>query len=247
MHQLLPPAQAAADVDPLTSYLAAERPAPPDRPWVLMSMVASVDGATAVEGRSGALGGEVDREVFRAVRAVADVILVGAGTLRAERYGPVRLADEARSARVAAGRHPHPARLAVVTRSAELDPAGPAFAAEPAPVVFTTTTATGRLDELGRACEVRRCGEPDVDLRAALGTLRADGASVVVCEGGPRLNAAMVDAGLVDEVCLTMAPALVAGPSSRIVAGGRESALALELVSLLGAEGVLCGRWLVRR
>ena len=247
MHQLLPPVPAAADADPLTSYLAAERPAPPDRPWVVMSMVASVDGATAVDGRSGALGGEVDREVFRAVRGVADVILVGAGTLRAERYGPVQLSAEARSARVAAGRDPRPARLAVVTRSADLDPASSAFGAEPAPVVFTTTTATGRLEDLERVAEVRRCGAPDVDLRLALGTLRAGGASVAVCEGGPRLNAAMVDAGLVDEVCLTMAPALVAGPSSRIVAGGVETALDLELVSLLGADGVLCGRWLVRR
>ena len=247
MRQLLPPPQAAGEVAPLTSYLAADRPAPPDRPWVVMSMVASVDGATAVDGRSGTLGGEADREVFRAVRALADVILVGAGTLRAERYGPVLLADDARSARVAAGRDPRPARLAVVTRSADLDPADAVFGAEPPPVVFTTTTATGRLDERGGACEVRRCGGADVDLRAALATLAADGASVVVCEGGPRLNAAMVAAGLVDEVCLSVAPALVAGPSSRIVAGGRQTDLDLELVSLLDADGVLFGRWLVRR
>jgi len=98
VRQLLP---TPGDVDPVAAYLAAARPAPADRPWVAMSMVSSLDGATAVGGRSGPLGGEPDREVFRAVRAIADVVLVAAGTLRVEGYGPVRLSDAARSARVA--------------------------------------------------------------------------------------------------------------------------------------------------
>lgn len=247
MRQLHP---TSGDVDPLVAYLDAARPAPVGRPWVMASMVSSLDGATAVAGRSGSLGGAPDREVFRAVRAVADVVLVAAGTVRAESYGPIRLSDEAVAARVAVGRTPGPPRLAVVSASLDLDLAraadGPVR-----PLVLTTEDAdTGRRAVLEAVAEVRAHGTGQVDLATALAGLRADGAGIVVCEGGPSLNAALVEADVVDEWCVTLAPALVGGDSARLVAGAPQfgaTGQALELVSLLEAEGALLGRWLRRR
>lgn len=246
MRQLLPE---PGDVDPLVAYLAAERPAPAGRPWVAMNMVTSLDGATAVAGRSGALGGEPDRQVFRAVRAIADVVLVAAGTVRAEGYGPVRLSEEARRARSTAGRSTEPPRLAVVTASLDVD-LGRAAEGPVRPLVLTTEDADpARRAALSEVAEVRSHGTGRVDLGAALAGLAADGAGIVVCEGGPSLNAALVEADLVDEWCVTLAPAIVGGDSRRAVHGAPDvgTSQPLELVSLLEADGVLLGRWLRRR
>ncbi len=244
MRQLLP---TPADVDPVTTYLGADRPAPAERPWVAVGMIQSLDGATAVGGRSGALGGPADKAVFRAVRAIADVVLVAAGTARAENYGPVRLADHVREARIAAGRGDRPPRLAVVTASLDLDPASRLFADGPAgvrPLVLTTTDADpDRRTGLEDVAEVRAVGQGRVDLASALAGLRADGAGVVVCEGGPSLNGALVDAGLVDEWCVSIAPVVAGGDSRRIVHGARPDAADVELVSLLEGDGLLFGRW----
>lgn len=245
MRQVLPH---AAEVDPLEAYLAAPRPSPPGRPWVVVGMVSSLDGATAVAGRSGSLGGWADREVFRAVRAIADVILVAAGTVRAEGYTPVRLSDAARAARVAAGRSPEPPRLAVVTTSLELDAVRLAGDG-PRPLVLTTEDADPqRRARLEAHAEVRALGRGTVDLAAAMASLRDDGAGVVVCEGGPTLNAGLVEADLVDEWCITLAPAVVGGPSHRVVHGAHDVANRdeLALAQLLEADGVLFGRWLRR-
>lgn len=247
MRQLLP---LPGDVDPVAAYLAAPRPAPAGRPWVTVGMVSSLDGATAVGGRSGALGGEPDRTVFRAVRAIADVVLVGAGTVRAEGYGPVRLSEATLAARVEAGRSADPPRLAIVSASLDLDlrraADGPVR-----PLVLTTEDAPERRRAaLAELAEVRAYGYGRVDLAAALGDVGADGARVVVCEGGPALNAALAEADLVDEWCLTLAPAVVGGDSRRVVDGAPELGGAgqrLELVSLLEEDGVLLGRWLRRR
>lgn len=242
MRQLLP---TVAEVDPLASYLAADRPPPAGRPWVVVGMVASADGATAVGGRSGVLGGEADREVFRAVRAVADVVLVAAGTARTEGYGPVRLSDDARAARVAAGRSPDAPRLAVVSRSLELGAVAERFPDhEQRPLVLTTTDADDeRVRALSAVAEVRRFGESSCDLAAALASLHRDGAAVVVSEGGPQLIGGLVGAGVVDELCITIAPMLVGGASDRVAVGAPEVAAELELVSLLTDDGVLCARW----
>lgn len=245
MRQVLPH---PVEVDPLEAYLAAPRPAPPGRPWVVVGMVTSLDGATAVGGRSGPLGGPADREVFRAVRAVADVILVAAGTARAEEYGPVRLSDAARRARADAGRSAAPPRLAVVSASLDLD-VGRLAGDGPRPLVFTTEEADpGRRTEIEHHAEVRPSGRDRVDLGAVLASLHDDGAGIVVCEGGPTLNAGLVEADLVDEWCVTVAPAVVGGASHRVVHGADDVADHgdLELAQLLEADGVLFGRWIRR-
>ena len=247
MRQLLP---VPGDVDPIAAYLAAPRPAPAARPWVAMSMVTSLDGATAVGGRSGPLGGEPDRAVFRAVRAIADVVLVAAGTARTERYGPVRLSEAAAAARDDAGRPPGPPRLVVVSGSLDLD-LSRAAEGPVRPLVLTTEDADpSRRAALEELAEVRAYGHGSVALAAALADLRADGVGVVVCEGGPSLNASLVEADLVDEWCLTVAPNVVGGDSRRVVHGAPElgdAARPLDLVSLLEEDGVLLGRWIVRR
>ncbi len=116
MRELYP--VAVEDVDPFERYRSDERArAAGDRPWVLVNMIATVDGATSVEGRSGGLGGPADKVVFGAIRAVADAILVGAGTVRAEQYGPPR---------APVGRD-RPPRLAIVTRSLDIDPSSRVF------------------------------------------------------------------------------------------------------------------------
>lgn len=247
VRQLLP---APDDVDPVTAYLAADRPAPPDRPWVAVGMIESLDGATALDGRSGGLGGPADKAVFRAVRAVADVILVAAGTARAETYGPVRLPAEVQDARAAAGRGHRPPRLAVVSASLDLDPASRLFVTDhPAlrPLVLTTTDADpAKRTRLEAVAEVRAAGHGRVDLAEALAGLRADGADVVVCEGGPSLNGALVEADLVDEWCVSIAPVVAGGSSRRIVHGAPAGPADVALESLLEADGLLFGRW-VRR
>lgn len=182
VRQLLP---TPGDVDPVRSYLAQERPSRPDRPWVTIGMIAALDGATALAGRSGDLGGPADKAVFRAVRAVADVILVGAGTVRAEAYRPPRISPSVRDARIAAGRGSDPPRLAIVSARLDLDPSAPVFASG-RPLVFTTAAATERSRHLlSEVADVHVAGEEAVSIAQLLSTLKSMGTGVVVCEGGP--------------------------------------------------------------
>ncbi|HEV2368778.1 MAG TPA: dihydrofolate reductase family protein, partial [Acidimicrobiales bacterium] len=118
-----------------------------DRPFVRANMISSIDGSITVGGRSGRLGGPADRNLFMLLRSLADVVLVGAGTARAERYGPARLSADHRARRVERGQAPVPV-LAVVTASGQLDWASPFFTeAEVRPIVFTASGG----DERNRA------------------------------------------------------------------------------------------------
>jgi riboflavin biosynthesis pyrimidine reductase len=218
VRRLLP--EPADGVDPLDVY--ADLPPAVDRPAVRLNMIASLDGATAVDGTSGGLGGPADRRVYLALRALADVVVVGAGTVRAEGYGPPSLPDELLAARARAGRD-RPLRVAVVSGGLDLDWGAGLFArAQPGarPIVLTTSDAPA--DGLARAREVADvvvAGRGRVDLAQALAALGDDGARSVLAEGGPGLNGALAGAGLLDEVCLTVSPRLVAGDSRRILAG----------------------------
>ena len=158
MRQLLP--CPANEVDPFDVYLAADRTTPGGRPWVMVNMIASADGAVTVDGVSGGLGSPADRAVFRAVRACADWILVGASTVRAERYGLPRPSAAARDARRAAGRSEQPG-LAVVSASLDLDPDLPMLAdrrpGEARPLILTAPDAPAdRAERLAETAEVVR-------------------------------------------------------------------------------------------
>ncbi len=172
-----------AEVDDVAALVATEaRPAPPDRPWVLVNMIASLDGAITIDDRSGGLGGPADKVMFSALRGVSDVILVGAGTVRAEGYGPARPSDATRAARRARGQGDVP-RIAIVTRSLDLDTATTLFTeSDLPPIVITCGSAdAARRAALAEVAELIVVGEEAVDLPAALTTLRA---------GGPRSSPA---------------------------------------------------------
>jgi riboflavin biosynthesis pyrimidine reductase len=218
-----------ASVDPVEIY--GDLPAAEGRPAVRLNMVASADGATAVDGRSGALGGAADRRLFLLLRTLADVVLVGAGTVRAEGYGPPR--------------SPGPA-IAVVTRSLDLDWDSRLFGAgEVRPIVVTVADAPAeRRAQAERQADVIVAGEGDVDLRRALDALAGRGARHVLCEGGPTLNGDLAADGLVDELCLTISPALASGETKRILAGPALPALVhLELRSACEEDGFLFLRY----
>jgi riboflavin-specific deaminase-like protein len=238
------------DVDDVDALVAAEvRPVPADRPWLLVNMVASLDGAISVDGRSGGLGRPADKVVFSALRAVADVVVAGAGTVRAEGYGPARPTEAQRAARRARGQAEVPA-VAVVTRSLELDLATPLFTAAVVPTIVVTCDAAP--PERRRAAEavadVVVAGHDDVDLAAALSELGARGASVVTCEGGPHLNGDLLAADLVDEWDLTIAPLLVGGQEGRSALGPAPvGPRGFHLDRLLEGDGLLLGRWVRER
>ena len=237
------------DVDDVGALVASEaRPAPGDRPWVLVNMVASLDGAITIDERSGGLGGPADREVFFALRHVADVILVGAGTARAEDYGPPRASEAVRAERRGRGQAEVP-RLALVTRSLDLDPAARLFSdPDRRPLVFTFEGApTERVSALADVADVVRLGETAVDLPGVLRHLRTEGAEVVTCEGGPSLNGELIAHDLVDEWDQTVAPLLVAGDAGRGSRGPLADPRRFELARLLEADGDLLGRWVRSR
>ncbi|MGK2947480.1 MAG: pyrimidine reductase family protein [Acidimicrobiales bacterium] len=243
MHSLWPE---PGEVDDVAARVAAEpRPVPADRPWVLVNMITSLDGAIAIDGRSGGLGQPADKAVFSALRAVADVVLVGAGTARAEGYGPARPTAATREARRARGQAEVP-RIAVVTASVDLDLGSPLFADAELPTVVITHRGAdpARVAAASEVAEVLLVGDDEVDLSGALRTLRAGGASVVACEGGPRLNGDLIAAGLVDEWDLSVAPLLVGGDAGRAARGPADhSGVTLELARVWEGDGLLLTRW----
>jgi riboflavin biosynthesis pyrimidine reductase len=204
------------DEDLIAAY-ATER----DDPWLRVNFVASLDGAvTTGDGFSEGLSGAADKRVFGLLRMLCDALLVGAGTLRHEGYGPLRLSPARRQWRRAQGLPEYPV-LVVVSRSLDLDPDQGAFAEAPVrPIVLTAATApVTRRPALAAVADIRVYGQADVDLPAALDALRRDGLGQVLCEGGPQVLAALTAADLVDELCLTMAPLLVGPGPSRISTG----------------------------
>lgn len=207
------PSPSLSDDDLIERY--ADLPA--DRAWLRLNMVATVDGsAVGSDGLSGSINTGADHRVFGLLRAWADVILVGSGTARAEGYGAPRTEDG--WMRLRAGRTDHPA-MAILTRHPLWDGfqtggGGPVFTVQSGPA-----GVRGAVDELHRR-----------DYRH------------ILAEGGPTLSAALLDEGVVDELCVTTSPLLVGGDGGRITRGdcGRTH---LELAGLLEEEGSLLARW----
>lgn len=234
-------------IDDVAAYVATEaRPAPPGRPWLLVNMIASLDGAVTVEGRSGGLAGPADKAMFSALRAMADVVLAGAGTVRAESYGPPRPSDATRAARGQRGQSEAP-RLAIASRSLDLDLDQPLFTkAEAPPFVLTCGDAPAdRLDAVAQVAELIVTGDVTVDLPEALAALHDRGVRTITCEGGPHLNGDLLLADLIDEWALTLAPVLVGGDARRSSTGPLAPApRAMHLDRLLEGDGLLLTRWL---
>lgn len=246
MRRLFP--HLALGVDPVNAYNRLTRVGA-GRAAVRMNMIASADGAASVNDRTAGLGGTADHAMFAALRSLADVILVGAGTLRAESYGPARLDAAARARRESWGLPPVPA-IAVLTRSCRLDWQAPFFTeAEQRPLVLTTSNAevTDR-DRAATVADVIVAGDTAVDLAVALRSLAGRGVENVLAEGGPHVSAQLAAADLLDELCLTVAPIVVAGGAGRILNGADlDQPVALELSDVLESEGYLFLRYHRRR
>lgn len=211
----------AADApDPVAALVGDDRGPVGARPWVMANMVASADGATAVDGESRGLSGPADRRVFHHLRGVADTVMAAAGTVRADRYGPARPSPEVRAARAARGQAQVPA-VVVVTRSLDLDWDAPLFTEAEVPTVVAAPEDAdpARLARAREAGRLVAAGTGGVDLRAALAALAADGTGTVLCEGGPGLIAQLAAAGCLDELFLTVSPLLVGGDAARVLRG----------------------------
>ena len=232
------------EIDPVDAYGRLPRVGP-RRPGLRLNMIASVDGAASVAGRSGALGGPADKALFAVLRSLADVILVGAGTARAEGYGPARLDERARARRRGWGLPAVPP-IAVVTRACRLDWGAPFFHdAEQRPLVVTVASAPAAdRERAAEVAEVVVAGDTEVDLWSALASLAGRGHDNVLAEGGPALAAGLAAAGLLDEVCLTLSPLLAGGDAARILSGAALAPqISLELAHLLHVDAYLFLRY----
>lgn len=215
----------------------------------MANMVASVDGAIAIDGVSGGLGGDGDSMAFRAIRASCDWIVAAAGTIRVERYRIPRATEETAAVRVATGRSEAP-RLAVVSASVDLDPELPLFAdqryGEARPLVITgANPPADRVEALAGRAEWHHTDTERPTAEGVLAALGERGADVVLAEGGPTFNGQLLDSGLIDEICLSISPHLVGGSSSRIVNGSAATIPAdLRLDRLLEHDDALFARYI---
>lgn len=250
--RLLPsPGVLTTDDDLETAYAVAA--AATDRVHLRANFVASVDGAAVAAGQSAGLSSAADKRVFGVLRRLADVVLVGAGTARSEHYGPATMSDERRTRRVRRGFAPG-LPIAVVSNRLDLDPSSPIFAgarADSRTIVVTHAAAPAQARAaLSEVADVVDCGATQVEIDAVLPALFERGLRRVLCEGGPTLFGELVGAGLVDELCLSVAP-LIAGPGSPRIAMGAPvpaGAAPLEVTPtlLLESGGLLLARY-VRR
>jgi riboflavin-specific deaminase-like protein len=242
--QLIYPEQRSTSPEELAAGLRLHELAPPGRPYLGINMVASLDGKATLDWRTKGLSTELDRRLFHQLRTQADALMVGAGTVRTERYGRVTKSEDLRAKRVAEGRAPE--ALAVVV-SGRLDlPADLPMLGVPDQPVLIATGAEHELPGLGGQVEYVRIGD---DLPRLMAELHERGVRCVLCEGGPTLNSFLFAADLVDELFLTMNPKVVGGAAALTIVAGRElvEPVELELVSVAEAEGELFTRWRVRK
>jgi 5-amino-6-(5-phosphoribosylamino)uracil reductase len=214
--------------------------------WLRVNFVASLDGAITVAGRSAGLGTPGDKRVFDLLRALADVVLVGHGTASAEGYGPIEAESRVGRLRTSLGR-PATAPIAVVSRRASLDPGSDLVTGAVSPTILVTCEAADAARRAALAdagATVLVCGDEDVDLPAALDALAGLDHEQVLSEGGPQLLHAGLAAGVVDELDLSVAPALVGG-EARLLGTALPDVVRLELRQLLEDDGMLFARYAV--
>jgi len=239
--RLLYPTQRPTTPEELASGLRLGDRAWPDRPYLVLNMVSSLDGKATIDWRTKGLSTELDRRLFHHLRTQADAVMVGAGTVRIERYGRMAKSDELRDKREAEGLARDP--LAVVV-SGRLDlPADLPLLNEPEQRVVIATASDAELPGLGPQVEYLRVGD---DMPLLMAKLREDhGVRSVLCEGGPTLNSYLLAAGVVDELFLTLHPKLVSGAAALTIVAGRElvDPAELELVSVAYGDGDLFTRW----
>jgi riboflavin biosynthesis pyrimidine reductase len=217
-------------IDRLSEVRPQER-APADRPFVFVSMISTIDGRAARDGRSATIGGDADLELLLELRAIADAVLIGTGTVRAEGYDRLVKSGERRTRRRAAGLAEDPLAVALSRRFDVPWDAG-LFQAPAQPILLYTGLDAGDPPDVAAPVEVVRLKVPG--LTEILADLRARGVRALLCEGGPTLHRALLceggptlhralhAAGVVDELFLTVAPIITGDEDEpNIVAGGR--------------------------
>jgi riboflavin-specific deaminase-like protein len=225
--------------------VVAAYPWPEGRRWVRAMMVTTLDGAASgPDGLSGSISGDADQAVFAATRQYADAVLVGAGTVRAERYQPMRAKPEHAEARRAQGLAPAP-RLVIVSGRLELPWTEPVFSQSALPPLIVTGADA---DPEARArvpatCEVVTLAGVEVDPAAILDAMEERGLRRIVCEGGPNLLHAIVEAGLLDEADITLAPFFSGTTTSPQTPALRDVA-SFDLTQVITADGFLMARYL---
>ncbi|HET9382312.1 MAG TPA: pyrimidine reductase family protein [Streptomyces sp.] len=232
----------------LAAAYAYPEPGPGARePWLRANMVATLDGAAQHDGRSQPISGAADMRIFGTLRALADVVVVGAQTVRQEGYRPARARAGFEALRRAAGQGPAPA-VAVVTAGLELDFTLPLFTSPLVPTLILTGAAASpdRIAAAERAgAVVVTAGDGvGVDPVRAVRALAERGHTRLLTEGGPRLLGQFVACGVLDELCLTISPVLTAGGAQRIAGGPAVTVPErFALTSLLEEDGFLFSRY----
>lgn len=220
---------------------------PEDGTWLRANMVSSLDGAAQHDGRSEPISSAADMRIFGTLRALADVVVVGAETVRQEQYRPARARAAFAERRAAAGQGPAPA-IAVVSASLNLDFSLPLFTEPLVPTLVLTGAAAPpeRVHAAERAgVEVVVAGDgPGAEPDRAVRALAGRGLTRQLTEGGPRLLGQFVAAGVLDELCLTVSPVMTAGGAQRI-AGGPSMTVPSRfgLASILEEDGFLFTRY----
>lgn len=212
---------------------------------VRVNFVTSIDGAATDHGLSGGLSGQADKRVFDLLRRLSDVVLVGAGTVRAEGYGAMRLDPASVQLRRASGLTDQPL-FAIVSGTLGLDPASAVFTDAPVEPIVVTVGASSQVKQeaFSRVADVLVCGKEALDVNVMLDAFAKRGLRRVLCEGGPTLFGTLLDVDRVDELCLTVSPVVEAGGARRIVAGAPEKARRMMLHHVLVSDGSLMLRYL---
>jgi riboflavin biosynthesis pyrimidine reductase len=214
---------------------------------VRVNFVQSIDGAATLDGRSGALSDAADQRRFELLRRVADAVIVGAGTVRIEGYGPLRVSDASARWRLSHGLSEHPV-FVIVSGSLQLDPASRIFTEARVRPIVITRAGGGAADAAARArfgavADVIAEGEEFVDMTAALAALRARGLTRLLCEGGPSLFGSLLAVDAVEELCVTIAPELESGSAPRIAHGAAASPRGMKLAEVLKSGSALLLRY----
>jgi riboflavin-specific deaminase-like protein len=232
------------DAAAVVEDLRLEEGASAERPYLVLNMVTTADGRATIGGRSGPIGNAADQDLFHALRTRADAVMIGAGTLRAERYGRLVRRPERRAARERAGLAPDP--LAVIV-SGRLDlPGDLPLLRDPEQEVLVATFSDRELPDAPHVEYLRSEGR-SVDIPRLLSVLRERGVRSILCEGGPTLNAELLHARAVDEIFHCLAPKIAGEPDApTLVSGVLHVATELELVWLLENESHLFVRYGVR-
>jgi len=213
-------------------------------PWLRVNFISSIDGAATANGLSAGLGGPADHRVFGILRRLCDVVLVASGTVLAEGYGPMVLDDASVAWRLAHGLRAQPV-FAIVTGRLDLDPTSPIFTDAPVrPIIVTSDASPVALrTALAKVADILICGKTEIDPVSMVAQLTARGLARIHCEGGPTFFGGLLDADVVDELCLTLSPLLEAGPSGRIAHSATADSRAMHLAGVLRSDDMLLLRY----